>query len=113
MKSMLKVTIATASAALLIIGLVGCNRTPAADNGAAAPMKVTLSLSTLNNPFFVEVRDGAKAEAKKLGVQLDILDAQNDRQHRLISWRPPRPTVRRLSSSTPSTPTQPVPASPH
>jgi len=78
MKSMLKVTLATASAALLVIGLVGCNRTPAADNGAAAPMKVTLSLSTLNNPFFVEVRDGAKAEAKKLGVQLDILDAQND-----------------------------------
>lgn len=78
MRSAIKFTLASASAALLVVGLVGCNRTSTADNGAAAPVKVTLSLSTLNNPFFVEVRDGAKAEAKKLGVQLDILDAQND-----------------------------------
>jgi ribose transport system permease protein len=37
-----------------------------------------LSLSTLNNPFFVQIRAGAQAEAKKLGVDLTVTDAQND-----------------------------------
>ncbi|MGW1545153.1 ABC transporter permease/substrate-binding protein [Streptomyces sp. NPDC002309] len=40
--------------------------------------KVGLSLSTLNNPFFVQIRAGAEAEAKKLGVDLTVTDAQND-----------------------------------
>jgi ribose transport system permease protein len=37
-----------------------------------------LSLSTLNNPFFVQIKSGAQAEAKKLGVDLTVTDAQND-----------------------------------
>ncbi|MGW3127798.1 ABC transporter permease/substrate-binding protein [Streptomyces sp. NPDC001123] len=40
--------------------------------------KIGLSLSTLNNPFFVQIRAGAQAEAKKLGVDLTVTDAQND-----------------------------------
>jgi ribose transport system permease protein len=39
---------------------------------------VGLSLSTLNNPFFVQIRAGAQAEARKLGVDLTVTDAQND-----------------------------------
>ncbi|MBW8485647.1 ABC transporter permease/substrate-binding protein [Actinomadura parmotrematis] len=46
--------------------------------GAAGGVKIGLSVSTLNNPFFVEFRDGAQAEAKKLGVALTVSDAQND-----------------------------------
>jgi len=45
---------------------------------AAAPPTVGLSLSTLNNPFFVDLRDGAQAAAKKMNVNLVVLDAQND-----------------------------------
>lgn len=45
---------------------------------AAAPSTVGLSISTLNNPFFVDLRDGAQAAAKRLNVNLVILDAQND-----------------------------------
>lgn len=45
--------------------------------GAAMPT-VGLSISTLNNPFFVDLRDGAQAAARKLGVNLVVLDAQND-----------------------------------
>jgi ABC-type sugar transport system substrate-binding protein len=37
-----------------------------------------MSLSTLHNPFFVEVRDGAQTEASKLGVKLTVQDSQND-----------------------------------
>lgn len=48
--------------------------------GAAAAPKFTvgLSISTLNNPFFVDLRDGAQAAADKAGITLVILDAQND-----------------------------------
>jgi ribose transport system substrate-binding protein len=63
-------------AALVVLGTAGCNRT--SSSGAVANPKVVLALSTLNNPFFVEVRDGAKAEAKKKGVDLEVVDAQND-----------------------------------
>ncbi|WP_065964514.1 substrate-binding domain-containing protein [Curtobacterium sp. UCD-KPL2560] len=65
-------------AGLVVLGTAGCNRTSGGAAGGASGDKVTLALSTLNNPFFVEVRNGAQAEAKKLGVQLDVVDAQND-----------------------------------
>ncbi|MFC9913614.1 substrate-binding domain-containing protein [Streptomyces sp. NPDC127197] len=45
---------------------------------SSTTQKVGLSLSTLNNPFFVQIRSGAEAEAKKLGVDLTVTDAQND-----------------------------------
>ncbi len=45
---------------------------------AAGPRTVGLSISTLNNPFFVDLRDGAKAAANRLKVDLVVLDAQND-----------------------------------
>ncbi|MEU8355621.1 D-ribose ABC transporter substrate-binding protein [Nonomuraea sp. NPDC048882] len=37
-----------------------------------------MSVSTLNNPYFVQLRDGAQAQAKKLGATLTVTDAQND-----------------------------------
>ncbi|MFD9498067.1 substrate-binding domain-containing protein [Streptomyces sp. NPDC060035] len=40
--------------------------------------KVGMSLSTLNNPFFVQMKEGAQAEAKAAGVDLTVTDAQND-----------------------------------
>ncbi|MFJ9398153.1 substrate-binding domain-containing protein [Streptomyces californicus] len=40
--------------------------------------KVGMSLSTLNNPFFVQMKQGAQAEAEKAGVDLTVTDAQND-----------------------------------
>jgi ribose transport system substrate-binding protein len=70
-----KAATVTAIAALVATGTAGCNRTPA---GEADRPTVVLSLSTLNNPFFVELRDGATAEAKKQNVDLEIVDAQND-----------------------------------
>lgn len=45
---------------------------------AQATFTVGLSLSTLNNPFFVDVRDGAQQEAKLFGIDLVVTDAQND-----------------------------------
>ena len=59
--------VAALAAALLVGGAM-----------AQASFTVGLSLSTLNNPFFVDVRDGAQQEAQLLGVKLVVTDAQND-----------------------------------
>ena len=44
---------------------------------ALAMDTVGLSVSTLNNPFFVTLRDGAKKAADKAGLELVVLDAQD------------------------------------
>src|SRR4051794_22497173 len=41
-------------------------------------LKIGLSVSTLNNPFFVSLKNGVEKEAKALGVEVKIVDAQND-----------------------------------
>ncbi|MFF3979463.1 substrate-binding domain-containing protein [Streptomyces sp. NPDC001828] len=46
-------------------------------SGSGAP-KLGMSLSTLNNPFFVQMKAGAQAEAKAEGIDLTVTDAQND-----------------------------------
>lgn len=39
---------------------------------------IGLSVSTLNNPFFVSLKKGIEKEAKKRGMKVIIVDAQND-----------------------------------
>jgi ribose transport system substrate-binding protein len=53
---------------------------PAVEEEAPAPTGVTLglSLSTLNNPFFVTLGDGAQEAADAAGVELVVVDAQDD-----------------------------------
>jgi ribose transport system substrate-binding protein len=48
------------------------------DQAAGAAGKVGFSISTLNNPFFVSMNDGAKEKAAELGIDLTIVDAGND-----------------------------------
>ena len=40
--------------------------------------KIGLIVSTLNNPFFVDLKKGVEKEAKKLGYEVVVLDSQND-----------------------------------
>lgn len=44
---------------------------------AAFAQTIGLSVSTLNNPFFVDLRDGAQATADELGFELLVTDAQD------------------------------------
>ncbi len=44
---------------------------------AGAKDTIGLSVSTLNNPFFVTLRDGARKAADKAGLTLVVLDAQD------------------------------------
>ncbi len=45
---------------------------------AMAKDTMALVVSTLNNPFFVTLKDGAETKAKELGYDLLVLDSQND-----------------------------------
>jgi ribose transport system permease protein len=65
-------------AAVVTVAIVGATSFLHSGSSSAANPKVGLALSTLNNPFFVQIQSGAKAEAKKLGVDLTVTDAQND-----------------------------------
>ena len=76
-------------AALLVVGIAACSKqgpdttAAAGASDASAPaaggaVTVGLSISTLNNPFFVSLRKGAEDEAKKEDVTLITVDAQND-----------------------------------
>lgn len=45
---------------------------------ALAKDTIALVVSTLNNPFFVSMKEGAQLEANKLGYNLVVLDSQNN-----------------------------------
>jgi ribose transport system substrate-binding protein len=60
---------------MLVAALIGAT---AAGGPAAGRPTVGLAISTFNNPFFVDLRDGAQAAAAKAMVTLVVLDAQND-----------------------------------
>ncbi|WP_070000076.1 ribose ABC transporter substrate-binding protein RbsB [Cellulosilyticum sp. I15G10I2] len=58
-------------------GCAAKNSEPKAE-GNTASKQIGLVISTLNNPFFVTLKEGAEEEAKALGYELVVLDSQND-----------------------------------
>ncbi len=66
-----------AALATATVAVVGCTNESTGGGGGGGE-KVALLLSTLNNPFFVDLRDGAQEAAKAAGISLDVSDAQND-----------------------------------
>ncbi|MCT4617968.1 MAG: ribose ABC transporter substrate-binding protein RbsB [Marinisporobacter sp.] len=59
---------------LVAMGLfAGCGKQETKESN-----KIGLVVSTLNNPFFVTLKEGAEAKAKDLGYELVVLDSQND-----------------------------------
>jgi ribose transport system substrate-binding protein len=73
-----KSTFAVVSAAALICAAAtGCG-SGSGKSGEKKDIKLGLALSTLDNPFFVEMKKGAEAEAKAEGATLNVQDAQND-----------------------------------
>ncbi|CAM4349657.1 D-ribose transporter subunit RbsB [Bacillus manliponensis] len=79
MKKLLSVLVA-----LLMIVVSGCSMEPpewakeSSDKGRNSTVKVGMSISTLNNPFFVNLKKGAEKKAKEMGMELIVVDAQND-----------------------------------
>lgn len=76
---------ALAAASVMTLAMTGCQiitidgETPVnTDGGLVGNGSVGLSVSTLNNPFFVSLAEGAKAEAEELGMELITVDAGDD-----------------------------------
>lgn len=61
---------------LLMVVLTGCGEKKAPETKSAG--KIGLVVSTLNNPFFVTLKEGAESKAKEMGMEIIILDSQND-----------------------------------
>ncbi|GAA4678795.1 hypothetical protein GCM10023347_36610 [Streptomyces chumphonensis] len=66
-----------AVAAVLALTATACGDGSAADDGSDT-IEIGMSISTLNNPFFVELQKGAEAQAEDSEIDLTITDAQND-----------------------------------
>ena len=70
-------------AVTMMFALGGCNAITIDGEGElsgenSGSGEVGFSVSTLNNPFFVSLSEGAKAEAEKQGVKLVVVDAGDD-----------------------------------
>ncbi|GGN06839.1 hypothetical protein GCM10011609_52980 [Lentzea pudingi] len=62
----------------LTLGAAALVATGCSGTGASGDITIGLAVSTLNNPFFVELQQGAQEMADKLGAKLTVVDAQND-----------------------------------
>ncbi|WP_312653391.1 ribose ABC transporter substrate-binding protein RbsB [Aminipila sp.] len=64
---------------VLALGMFGCGGKAAApEDKGETTATIGLIVSTLDNPFFVDLRDGAQAKADEMGAKLIVLDSQND-----------------------------------
>lgn len=75
----MKKILSLAIVALMVLSLMaGCSNNKPANNGKNEVKTIGLAISTLNNPFFVDLEAGAKAKAAELNVKLVTLDSQDD-----------------------------------
>ncbi|RLV49958.1 D-ribose ABC transporter substrate-binding protein [Nocardioides mangrovicus] len=69
------------AATTLALTAAGCSRksddAKAGGTGKGRDKSAVMIMSTLNNPFFVSVKNGAAAQAKKNGIKLDVQNANN------------------------------------
>ncbi|QST00911.1 ribose ABC transporter substrate-binding protein RbsB [Pontibacillus sp. ALD_SL1] len=68
---------------LVLIFLSACSLQPPewakpSSGSGEGDVKVGLSVSTLNNPFFVSMKEGVEQEAEAQGMEVVVVDAQND-----------------------------------
>lgn len=79
----IKKLVALAAAAVLSLSMIGCSvEGEGSSAGSSAEAtgngSIGFSVSTLNNPFFVTLSDGAKEKAKEADVELIVVDAGDD-----------------------------------
>lgn len=78
MKKLLSLVVASIMIMSLFVGCANTQEQPAPEKPAEETKTIGLAISTLNNPFFVDLEAGAKAKAQELGATLVTLDSQDD-----------------------------------
>ncbi|AEF94750.1 periplasmic binding protein/LacI transcriptional regulator [Desulfotomaculum nigrificans CO-1-SRB] len=83
MKKLWKLTAVLVSLVFVFALVTGCGssaqkETDKTTSSDSKQLTIGLAISTLNNPFFVDMRDGAQAAADKIGAKLVVMDAQDD-----------------------------------
>src|SRR4051812_18139054 len=72
----------TATAVLVAMSLAACNRAPAAGGGGGeggcSGIRVGLAVANLQADFFNQIKQSVDAEAKKLGMKVQVSDAGGD-----------------------------------
>lgn len=67
-----------AALSALALALTACGSGTQATGGGGGDITIGLAVSTLDNPYFVALKEGAEKAAAELGVKLTVVDAQND-----------------------------------
>jgi ribose transport system substrate-binding protein len=62
----------------LVFGMILAACGNASNSDGEGELKVGLAMNTLNNPFFVDLKEGAEETAKEEGIELIITDSQGD-----------------------------------
>lgn len=75
MKKSIKVLSVILALVFVLGSFAGCS---GGNKQASGSKKIGMVISTLNNPFFVSMKEGADKKAKELGYELIVLDSQND-----------------------------------
>jgi ABC-type sugar transport system substrate-binding protein len=75
MKLTRRAALAALSATTLAL-TAACGSGDTASSGGG--ITIGLAVSTLDNPYFIQLKEGAEAAAEELGVELVVTDAQND-----------------------------------
>lgn len=68
----------SSTAGCQIITIDGEGTAEVGENGVVGNGAIGLAVSTLNNPFFVSLAEGAQAEAEEKGAELITVDAGDD-----------------------------------
>jgi ribose transport system substrate-binding protein len=79
-KNYIKLMVLAVTSAMLITVFTGCgnNSTSQSAQATTSKKKVGLVLSTLDNPYFVTMKEGAQKEADKKGYTLIVENSDND-----------------------------------
>lgn len=87
MQKNIKKILSVLSVLVLGLFLIGCTtdqegevEDTGTDNAGtdSTELSIGFSISTLNNPFFVTMAEGAEAKAAELGISINVVDAGND-----------------------------------
>jgi len=68
-----RLSIVFVAVALVTLWVGGCTK----ELPSEAKKRIAVVVSTLNNPWFVVLKDAAQARAKELGYDVDVFDSQN------------------------------------